>query len=210
MVNLTALTALNEFRWERAGPTRDFRGVAGNLIAGKKYYQFVEEETKVPWFIIAVIHERESGQSWLRSLAQGDPWNEVSTHKPAGRGPFSSWEAAAYDALVNCPPYAARNTDWSAGGALTMLEQYNGLGYANRGVPSPYIWSGTNQYVKGKYIRDGVYSPETVDVQLGCAGLIMAMEALDDSVMFTDPVTPDIVEVASAPQRSFWDWLKGT
>jgi hypothetical protein len=35
------------------------------------------------------------------------------------------------------------------GGALTLLEQYNGLGYANRGLPSPYIWSGTDRYLKG-------------------------------------------------------------
>lgn len=29
---------------------------------------------------------------------------------------------------------------------LAKLEQYNGLGYAARGRPSPYIWSGTDQY----------------------------------------------------------------
>ena len=79
----------------------------------------------------AVVHERESSQNWNGSLAQGDPWNLVSTHVPAGRGPFKSWEDAAVDALVNCHPFAARNMDWSIGGTLTMLEQYNGLGYSN-------------------------------------------------------------------------------
>ena len=87
-----------------------------------------------------------SGLDW-QSLAQGDPWNRVSVHVPAGRGPFKSWEDAAVDALVNCSPYAARNKDWSIGGTLTMLEQYNGLGYAARGRPSPYVWSGTDQYL---------------------------------------------------------------
>ncbi len=106
-------------------------------------------------------------------------------HVPAGRGPFASWEEAAVDALVNCSPHAARNKDWSIGAALTKLEEYNGLGYAARGRPSPYIWSGTNQYVSGKYVRDGVYDPNVVDSQLGCAGLLMAMMALDPTVTFT-------------------------
>jgi lysozyme family protein len=148
----------------------------------KARYQAVEKETGVPWYFIAVAHERESSQNWRCSLAQGDPWNRVSVHVPAGRGPFKSWEEAAVDALVHCAPYAARNKDWSVGGLLTQLEEYNGLGYATRGVPSPYVWSGTNQYVSGKYVRDGVYDPHAVDQQLGCAGLLMAMMTLDPSI----------------------------
>ena len=131
--------------------------------------------------MIAVIHERECSQDWARSLAQGDPWNRTSVHVPAGRGPFASWEAAAVDALVNCAPYAARNPDWSIGATLTKLEEYNGLGYAARGLPSPYLWSGTDQYKSGKYVRDGVYDPNAVDSQLGCAGLLKATAALDST-----------------------------
>ncbi|CCE02749.1 hypothetical protein [Bradyrhizobium sp. STM 3809] len=138
--------------------------------------------TGVPWPIIAVIHERESSQNWSRSLAQGDPWDRVSVHVPAGRGPFESWEDAAVDALANCPPYAARWRDWSIGGALTLLEQYNGLGYARRGVPSPYLWAGTDQYRAGKYVRDGVYDPQAVDRQPGCAGLLKAMMEIDPTI----------------------------
>lgn len=74
-----------------------------------------------------------------------------------------------------------------------MLEQYNGLGYASRGRASPYIWSGTDQYVSGKYVRDGVYDPSAVDQQLGCAGLLMAMMALDPTITFTGAkITPNI------------------
>jgi lysozyme family protein len=141
--------------------------------------------------VIAVIHERECSQDWSRSLAQGDPWNRVSVHVPAGRGPFRSWEQAAVDALVNCAPHAARNRNWSIGRTLTMLEQYNGLGYAARGRPSPYIWAGTDQYRAGKYIRDGVFDPNVVDSQLGCAGLLMTMMTLDPTITFTgSPIPP--------------------
>ncbi|MCP1850635.1 MULTISPECIES: hypothetical protein [unclassified Bradyrhizobium] len=102
-----------------------------SLREAKARYQAVEVKTGVPWAFISVAHERESSQDWSGSLAQGDPWNKVSTHVPAGRGPFSSWEEAAIDALVNCAPRAGKNKDWSIGGTLTMVEQYNGLGYAN-------------------------------------------------------------------------------
>ena len=185
-INLTELRRKNAERWDAAKLNRNFTSIAKALISpqAKPRYQAVEAKTKVPWFIIAVIHEREASQNWKTQLGQGDPLDRVSTHVPKGRGPFSSWENGAYDALVNCAPYAARNTDWSPGGALTMLEEYNGLGYANRGLPSPYVWSGTDQYSKGKYIRDGVFDPSVVDVQLGCAGLIKTMMSLDSSIKF--------------------------
>ncbi|WP_316171260.1 hypothetical protein [Bradyrhizobium sp. SZCCHNRI1058] len=195
-IDLTALKADNLARWQRARSTSDFASVARRLVTGKSRYQAVSVQAGVPWYVIAVIHERESSQSWTASLAQGDPWDHVSVHVPAGRGPFKSWEDAAVDALVNCAPYAARWKDWSIGGTLTLLEQYNGLGYARRGVPSPYIWAGTDQYRSGKYVRDGVYDPDAVDKQLGCAGLLLAMKALDASIF------PSTASVPSVPPPS--------
>jgi lysozyme family protein len=184
MVDLVALKAANEKRWASAKLTANYSRIAKALVDAKPRYQSVETKTGVPWPVIAVIHMRESSQSWGRSLAQGDPWDRVSTRVPAGRGPFKSWEEAAIDALANCAPYLARNRDWSIAETLTKLEQYNGLGYAARGRPSPYIWSGTSQYKSGKYIRDGVYDPHAVDRQPGCAGLLIEMMALDASIRF--------------------------
>ena len=129
------LITLNQHRWDQCKINLDkvgsFKQVANRLTvpAAVVRYKAVEARTRVPWWFIAVVHEREASQKWDRSLAQGDPWDRKSIHVPANRGPFNSWEDAAYDALVNCPPYAARNTDWSIGNALTMLEKYNGLGY---------------------------------------------------------------------------------
>lgn len=182
MVDTAPLKAANAKRWAVAKVTRDVTAIAKRLVASKGRYQAVEAKTGVPWFVIAVIHMRESSQSWSRSLAQGDPINQVSTHVPKGRGPFATWEAAAIDALVNCGPYLSRNKDWSVGGTLARLEEYNGLGYYFKGRPSPYVWAGTNQYIAGKYVSDGVYDPNHVDTQPGCAGLILAMIALDPSI----------------------------
>ena len=184
MVDLTALTAQNATRWTTAkiNPplVTKFAAVATRLcnLQLRTSYNAVSKLTNVPWWVIAVIHERECSQSWECNIAQGDPWTRISTHDPAGRGPFSSWQNAAVDALTNCPPHAAKWSDWSPGGTLTLLEQYNGLGYAMRDVPSPYIWAGTDQYVSGKFTRDHFYDPHFVDPQLGCAGLLLAMQPL--------------------------------
>lgn len=204
MPDLASLRARNAARWTNAKLTRtsEFGPVAARLAASsaKERYQAIEAETGVPWYFIAVAHQRESSQDWSRSLAQGDLWNKTSTHVPKGRGPFASFEDAAVDALVNCAPHAARNRDWSIGGLLTMLEQYNGLGYFNRGLPSPYIWSGTDQYLKGKYVADGKFDPNVVDKQLGCAGLILAMMQIDSSISFE--VTQKTAVVAMTPRAT--------
>jgi len=186
MVDLNALSAANAKRWANAKLTRksEATSVASRLYNAKPRYQAVERKTGVPWPAIAVIHERESSQRWNASLAQGDPWNRASVHVPAGRGPFDSWEAAAIDALAKCPPFLARHKDWTMAGALTALETYNGIGYAAHAVPSPYIWSGTNQYRAGKYVRDGLYDPSKVDPQLGCAALLMALAEIDPDICF--------------------------
>jgi lysozyme family protein len=215
MVDLAALKEANAKRWETAKMTRNFLSVAQALVRNdaKPRYLAVSKATGVPWYFIAVVHERESSQSWKASLAQGDPWNEVSHHVPAGHGPFGSWEDAAIDALVSCSPFAARNKDWSVGGLLTMLEEYNGLGYFEGPVTrrngiivarypsqaSPYIWAGTNQYFSGKYTADGVFSPTAVDSQLGCAGLILGMMRLDRTITFGAPRAVPSPPVATAP-----------
>jgi lysozyme family protein len=200
MADLTPLKAANAKRWADAKIIRNFSAVARALVDAKARYQAVETRTGVPWFVIAVIHERECSQNWKGSLAQGDPWDKVSVHVPAGRGPFPSWQACAVDALVNCAPFAARNKDWSAGGILTLLESYNGLGYFHKGLPSPYIWSGTDQYKSGKYVRDGVFDASAIDVQLGCAGLLRAMMALDPTITFTGLVLTPISSGDTKPK----------
>jgi lysozyme family protein len=181
-----SLATANENRWHRAIvnksaiPTLD--RVARRLVAAKARYQSVEKKTNVPWPLIAVIHEREASQSWMANLAQGDRWDRVSVHIPRGQGPFKSWESAAINALMHSPPYMGRNHDWSIGSSLAELEKYNGLGYAHMGRSSPYIWSKTNQYLRGKYVADGVYSASAVDVQEGCAALLIRMMILDPSI----------------------------
>ncbi len=159
---------------------REMAQTARKIVAGKARYQTVEKVTGVPWYFIGAVHIRESNGRWDRSLAQGDPWNRVSTHVPAGRGPFASWEAAAIDALQL--QGLTRVIDWRLEKILYNWEAYNGWGYYAHGIPSPYVFGGTNIQKPGKYVRDGVWSSFTMDSQPGTAALLKAIMALDPSV----------------------------
>src|SRR4029077_2040282 len=99
MTDIAALKAANARRWAKAKLTRNFSVAARHLVSpdAKSRYQAVAAQTEVPWPVIAVIHERECSQDWTGSLAQGDPWDRISVHVPAGRGPFKSWEEAAIE-----------------------------------------------------------------------------------------------------------------
>lgn len=208
MTDISALKQRNTKRWNDAKITRgpEFANVAKRLVAAKMRYQVIQAQTGVPWFVVAVIHEREASQRWDTQLGQGDPLNRVSVHVPKGRGPFKTWEDGAVDALKNCAPFAAKWRDWTPGGTMTLLEEYNGLGYAARGLPSPYVWAGTDQYVRGKYVADGQFDPSAVDRQLGCAGLILAMRQLDPSINFigADIPAPPPPDIAPTPPRQSW------
>jgi lysozyme family protein len=210
MVDIPALVAANAHRWAsmKLDPARvpAFAATAKRLCdpAAKAKYQAVTNQLvakgyqAVPWWFIAIVSEREYGgpPHWDKQLGQGDNLHSVSQHDPAGRGPFldhpgddvnnNAWLRCALDALIDCAPHAALWHDWTSGGATTIWEEYNGLGYAARGVPSAYVWSGTDQYTSGKYVADHVYRQSAVDVQEGCAPILKAMMQQDTSIVLAD------------------------
>lgn len=172
--------ASNAERWARALFTRStpINAAAAKIIANRSRYEVVAKATGVPWDVIGVIHYRESSNDFRGVLHNGQKiigTGKKTTLVPKGRGPFSTWEEAAIDALANCHPYLAKNKDWSIGTTLDKLEAYNGLGYRNKGLPSPYLWAGTDQYHKGKYVADGKFDPNHVDQQLGVAPILMKL-----------------------------------
>jgi len=215
-----SLKDLNKKRWdamritEAQGPA--FKAVADRLLFQRPRYEAVSKALKsqgynIPWEFIAVTHQREASGDFTKYLGNGQALNKKTTIVPKGRGPFSSWEQGAIDALVYAPPYAAKNTDWSIGGTLAKLEEYNGLGYSAKGVPSPYIWAGTDQYTKGKYVADHKYDPEHVDTQLGCAGLLKFMgwsrnTGSTAAGVGTVIAAAGTAAVASTPVE-YWHWV---
>ena len=195
MIDLARLKAANAARWAAMhvepalGATLD--RVAGRLIepAAKARYVIVAAQTSVPWFIVAVIHEREAcrkaGRAIWRRAIRGTRCRCMCRKA----GAVSQLGKRRGQCARRCAPYAAHWADWSVGGALTFLEEYNGLGYAQRGVASPYIWAGTDQYRSGKYIADGHFDPHAIDHQLGCAALLARMAIFDQSVTFSKGAT---------------------
>lgn len=71
----------------------------------------------------------------------------------------------------------ANLSDWGLERTLYRLEGYNGFGYRSKQVNggkvnSPYLWSFSDQYEKGKFIADGKWSSNAVSQQCGAAVMI--------------------------------------
>ena len=86
----------NAQRWASAKLTRgpEFTPVAKRLTVNQARYKGITTKTGVPWFVIAVIHEREAGYDpqFTRNIANGETWNRQTKLVPKGRGPFGSFE----------------------------------------------------------------------------------------------------------------------
>ncbi len=172
---------------ERAHEIAAFRA---RLKRGAEAYRAAEAETGVPWVFTGLTHGLEAGFDFSRHLHNGDPLTARTVRVPAGRPargePPFSWEESAADALRGHGLH--RIADWTLARLLFELERYNGFGYRRRGAPTPYLWSFSNQYRAGKYVKDGVYDPEAVSRQAGAATVLKAMIRAGEVV---------------APQRAF-------
>ena len=170
-------------QWDHMELTRPapIKAVSKKIMANKERYVGVEKLTRVPWYMVAVLHMRESDLNFKTQLAQGDPLDRVSRHIPRDRGPFKAWEEGAYDALVTLKHFD-RIIDWRLEKILYHCEQYNGWGYFVRGLASPYLWGGSNIQQRSKFIADGKFSASAWDNQPGCASVIRGLMDLDSSI----------------------------
>ena len=154
------------------------------IIAQQPRYEAVGQLVDAPWYFIAAIHNMESSLNFSRHLHNGDPLSERTRHVPAdrpvnGHPPFT-WKESAADALELRK--IDRVTDWNLERTLYELEGYNGWGYRlfHQHVKSPYVWSFSNQYSRGKYVADGTWSDTAVSRQCGAAVLIKRLEQRGD------------------------------
>ena len=132
---------------------------------------------RMPWAMIGVIHAMECGFNFACHLHNGDPLTNRTKHVPAGQPqmgtPPFSWENSAVDALTQEGFNTV--TDWSVPHMLYLLEKFNGFGYRKMGKPSPYLWSFSNLYAKGKYVADGRFDPQSASKQCGAAIMVKAL-----------------------------------
>lgn len=160
------------------------------IFANKARYEEVSRLTNVPWYIIGIIHSMESGLDFNGILHNGE--KIIGTGKktklgPKGKGPFSTWEEAAVDALKH--DGLTEITDWDDEARICWaLEKYNGFGYRLRrtGINTPYLWSGTNHYSTGKFVEEkksgkivGVYKSHIKSGQTGAIPLLRKLKEID-------------------------------
>jgi lysozyme family protein len=162
-------------------------------IAQKARYQTVAGTVNVPWQLIAALHLLEATQSFDAHLHNGDPLTARTRQVPAGyprtgTPPFT-WEFSAEDALRL--ERWDRWTDWSLPGTLFKLETFNGSGYRlyHPHVKSPYLWSYSQHYTRGKYAADGVWSETLVSRQCGTA--VFLRRLAERAEFSAEPVADD-------------------
>jgi lysozyme family protein len=145
------------------------------LNQGRELYTQVGNDLNgIPWMFVGVIHGMECGFNFAGHLHNGDSLQARTVRVPAGRpaagSPPFTWRQSAMDALTLKGFHDVR--DWSMPRMLYLLEKYNGFGYRMRRVPTPYLWSFSDLYEKGKFVQDGQFDPEAVSKQCG-AGLML-------------------------------------
>src|SRR6266404_3391391 len=173
------------------------RALAEKIVASKARYQLVEAKTGVPWYLVGCLHYRESDFNFGTYLGNGQSLLRITTEVPVGKGPFGSFEEGAEDALA----HLKRVVLWTIERDLYETEEFNGEGYFHQNVNDPYVWSWTNQYTSGKYVRDHVFSHSEKDPQCGVAAILKELEDMGfvtftkESVM---PTAPPAVSNANA------------
>ena len=143
--------------------------IAGKLLQFVKEgkYAEVSEKLGIPQLFIATSFEREASSDFRLSPAQGDPWNEVSRHVPKGLGPYQSWMASAISTYTSERLDQIGKENWTWARLCYEGELFNGFGYRAHGVHTPYDWSGTSNYARGKFTGDHRFDFTVADQQLG-------------------------------------------
>jgi lysozyme family protein len=172
--------------------------VCKRILENKERYEEVEKNTGVPWPVVAAWHYRESNLNFNTHLHCGDPLTGRTYHVPKGRpaaepmngkGKPYTWLESAYDALVKLKGLN-RIKRWTVEQLCYTSIAFNGWGYWFRGVPSPYLLAGTDQYAKGKFVADHLYAPNHVDTQLGVVAIIKRLDEMDGSFDLTNADEP--------------------
>ena len=149
----------------------------GKLKTFREIYEATGTPLSIPWWFVGIIHCMECGFNFEGHLHNGDPLDAKTVHVPKDRPPFDNWDwtSSARDALT-MKGFDSWN-EWSIAGALYQWERYNGFGYRkfHPETKSPYLWSFSNHYTKGKYVADGEWSASHVSKQCGAATLLRAL-----------------------------------
>jgi len=151
--------------------------LARQLASHEAQYRQVADPLGVPWWILGAIHQLEHSGRFTTAMDVTDPIDVPPGEPiPDARITDAEWNASATRELRR--QSFDRWRDWSLPGALYMLERFNGFGYRGHDVATPYLWSYTTLYDRGKFVRAGVFDPNTVSAQAGAAAILKRLVAL--------------------------------
>jgi lysozyme family protein len=164
-----------QIRPERANSVAWHRG---KLLQNKPRYEQVSAATGAPWWFVGIVHALEASFNFQGHLHNGDPLSRRTVNVPANRpprwNPPNDWLSSAIDAITF--EGFAGQTDWSVARTLYRFEGYNGFSYHTKGINSPYLWSFSTNYTKGRFVRDHVYDPNAVSAQCGAAVMLKVLQ----------------------------------
>lgn len=147
-------------------------------MKNRETYEIGAQLIKVPWTLLAALHEREAGGNLDKHPANGDSLRDKTHNVPSGlprhvRPPFTYLNVLREEmAELVRPPDGV----WTLLEMCHAAEHFNGLGYRGKGLPSPYVVGSTTIERHGKYIADHVWDKSFDDPQIGCLALWLAME----------------------------------
>ncbi len=142
-------------------------------------YERLGKRLGIPWAFIAATHGLEASFNFRAHFHNGDfPLSRRTRQVPANRPPTwlppSDWESSASDALRLLG--FTGQSDWSLPRTLYRLEAYNGFGYRRAGRASPYLWSFSSLYSRGKFVADGRFDPKARSKQCGAAVMLKLLD----------------------------------
>lgn len=170
--------------WETMTIRPEWRGqaeaIAKRIIQAQGKYAAAVAGTVVPWWFLAVVHSMECGLDFSTHPHNGDKLTARTVRVPKGRPPVVDhfpidWVDSARDAIVY--ERLDKVTDWSLPSVLYHWHRYNGINnkYKTLQIPTPYLWSGSQHYIKGKYVADHEFDVNAVSKQVGAAVILKTL-----------------------------------
>lgn len=157
--------------------------VVSHMSANTSVYKKIADLMNIKWWqVVGILHYMECDLDLTKHLANGDPLTGDTVRVPMNLmsplEPPYEFIPAALKALKHFEdswqqPIAIKDLPT----AFDFFERWNGLGYwkLTNPIASPYLWSGTSAYSKGKFGQDGKYDPNLVSTQMGVAVICKAL-----------------------------------
>ncbi|RYZ44681.1 MAG: hypothetical protein EOO72_05650, partial [Myxococcaceae bacterium] len=150
----------------------DLKAIANLSPEKRRLIDEVARKADLPPALVAGIWYREASLKDGVYLHNGQELGKTTTIVP--KGVFfrkDQFVDAAVDALrKHSKDQKALGLNYNStdmGAIASYAEAYNGFGYRNKGVTTPYAFAGTDQYKGGMYVKDGDFKANVYDKRLG-------------------------------------------